>query len=165
MSRGVRGFTPCPTTAGEKLAPSRGRYVDRGQCGLEPLPQVLELRRQHQALAQVFGLVVERGPGHMVHSSRSGNAATFSGRGVEDVTAAALVATNLPRRGALRREAERALEELAASLSVCGVGAHLFEALNGVFSRNLGVRRGERRVGGGDHAKLEAKTFGVGELE
>src|SRR5438128_7183651 len=170
MSRAARGFTPCPTTAGERLAPSRGRYLDRGQRGLELLAQVLELWRQHQALAQVCGIlvdgearthrcdleqhparlaevnrlepeavddrrrlgaaldhaiaprhlfVIERGPGHVVHGSGSGNAAAFGGRGVEDVATATVVAVNLPRRGALGRKAERVLKELAASLRVC----------------------------------------------
>src|ERR1700736_54599 len=216
MSRGARSSMPCPTTAGEALAPSRSRYLDRGQSGLEPLAQVLELRRQHEALAQMLGilvdresrphrgdleqhtarftevnrlepeavddggglgaagdyaiaprhlLVIERGPRSVVDGSRSGNPTAIGGSWVEDVATPSLVAADLPRRGALRGKAERVLEELAASLRVRGVGTHLFEPLDGVFSGNLGVGGGERRVGGGDHAEFKAEPFGVGKLE
>src|SRR2546428_11875307 len=89
------------------------------------------------AFAPLHLFVIERGPGHVVHGSGSGNAAAFGGRGVEDGATAPLVAANLPRRGALGRKAERVLQEVAASLRGWRGGAPLFQPLDGGFSPNL----------------------------
>jgi hypothetical protein len=96
---------------------------------------------------------VVRGPGSTDPALRR--------RGVIGVEPPATLAAGFPGTFGARLEAERVLEQVAARVRVCGVGADAVESLQGQLRRDLRMARDERSVGSVDHGELVPEPFGV----
>ena len=158
-----------------------GREARASGCELEqdaarlpevdrPEPEAVDHRRRlgaglEDALPDVeFVLLVVGAPGDVVHRPGARDA-RLGRRGVVDVATAAMLASDLPRALALRRELQRLLEEGAALLGIGGVRADLLEALDRELARDLGMLGRQRLVRRLDDAQLEAEALGILEEE
>src|SRR5713226_7261112 len=133
--------------------------------GLEPI--AVDHRRRlsagrNDALAPRHLLVVKRRPGNVMHRADPGPAA-LRGSNVVHVASGPTFPASLPRHVSDSREPQRALEQLAARFGIGGVRAHLFESLDRVLGRYLGMRRRQWGVSRLHHTKLQPKTLRVGE--